>query len=578
MNKKYFLISGLVIVFLLAIFFFFNTDKSDGGGIFSKNDNPSAQETTLNTLGYPAHFMIEYLPRETDTGASYIRHEIWYYPDVNKKIVFLAGDIAYVDILDPKQVPSTPTPLQPENFVYGQTIEEVSTLLGEEAREIELIEGLSNDDGIQTVLSLSAVAAFEDGVLTYIQTLNPPEDTTPPEWTTMSDNEYLNLSLLSPNTVYARNIFRDGLRCIGKVCRFVQNVPNKITRPLGPVVGPIVSAILTNNLSKHAEIGKIFRDVNRIDKVIKSIEEQKRLVGELKKVYKDQANQLRKQAEELNAQKDLLGKKLITGEVTFDEYKEAAMDIHIMLNSLEAGAQRLEGASERVNTGTILNMLGKDILKQLANQAGDIVMSEIQGEVKRLLNLDVVKNLIRQGEGGEDAILDLLFSSELRRSLSSGSDGIDIDALKKRIRDQLRQMIKDNQRDLRNNWNTRITDLINETRNQLRSEMTEKEKEELDLSGTICEKSVEPTTDKCGPGYEFKPRSGTGCVQANCNSIPNAHWSYTGTCVCGSAGSINENPNDPNKACYLPADCGPCKSCVYACVHFDEECPDIPSQ
>ena len=77
----------------------------------------------------------------------------------------------------------------------------------------------------------------------------------------------------------------------------------------------------------------------------------------------------------------------------------------------------------------------------------------------------------------------------------------------------------------------------------------------------------------CPTGYEFQRMSGVGCVQKNCAAITSAHYSYEGYCICGSAGSINENPNDPNKRCTLSHDNAPCPDCVYACVHNNEPCP-----
>ena len=79
----------------------------------------------------------------------------------------------------------------------------------------------------------------------------------------------------------------------------------------------------------------------------------------------------------------------------------------------------------------------------------------------------------------------------------------------------------------------------------------------------------------CPPGYEWQRMSGVGCVQINCNDIANAHYSYTGACICGSSGSIAENPKDPNKECYYPRDHKSCPGCIYACVHLDEDCPEI---
>ncbi|KKW14927.1 MAG: hypothetical protein UY52_C0021G0036, partial [Parcubacteria group bacterium GW2011_GWC2_49_9] len=88
--------------------------------------------------------------------------------------------------------------------------------------------------------------------------------------------------------------------------------------------------------------------------------------------------------------------------------------------------------------------------------------------------------------------------------------------------------------------------------------------------------STSADRDDCGTGYEFRPSSGVGCVQINCGTIKDAHYSYTERCICGSAGSEFENPADPNKSCNYPADYASCPGCLFACVHADEDCPDAP--
>jgi hypothetical protein len=76
----------------------------------------------------------------------------------------------------------------------------------------------------------------------------------------------------------------------------------------------------------------------------------------------------------------------------------------------------------------------------------------------------------------------------------------------------------------------------------------------------------------CPSGYIWNTQVGK-CIQENCYDIPNAHYSYTLDCVCGSSGSIYEDPSDPNRECSLPFDDPSCPGCVYACVYLDEECP-----
>jgi len=81
----------------------------------------------------------------------------------------------------------------------------------------------------------------------------------------------------------------------------------------------------------------------------------------------------------------------------------------------------------------------------------------------------------------------------------------------------------------------------------------------------------------CPTGFVWDRMSGVGCKQADCATIPDAHYSYEGYCVCGSSGSINEDPAGPNKECGRPSDNTACPGCVYACVHLNEECPDTGS-
>ncbi|MBU0612453.1 hypothetical protein KKB10_00400 [Patescibacteria group bacterium] len=85
--------------------------------------------------------------------------------------------------------------------------------------------------------------------------------------------------------------------------------------------------------------------------------------------------------------------------------------------------------------------------------------------------------------------------------------------------------------------------------------------------------SIAFSADDCKSGYEYQRMSGVGCVQIDCNNIPDAHYSYTQHCICGSSGSIYEDASDPNKECYREPSYTACPSCLYACVHADESCP-----
>ncbi len=76
----------------------------------------------------------------------------------------------------------------------------------------------------------------------------------------------------------------------------------------------------------------------------------------------------------------------------------------------------------------------------------------------------------------------------------------------------------------------------------------------------------------CPTGYVWDTNT-IKCIQANCDKIADAHWSYVGDCVCGSSGSIYEDPADPNKECAYGPDHTACPRCIYACVGLDQDCP-----
>jgi len=80
-----------------------------------------------------------------------------------------------------------------------------------------------------------------------------------------------------------------------KLIRFIVSVPERITRPLGPLA-PIAQIWL---MGKVPKINKIWLRTKRIKDFGDSIEAQKQNLRELKQVYRDQAKILRQRAEKI---------------------------------------------------------------------------------------------------------------------------------------------------------------------------------------------------------------------------------------------------------------------------------------
>ncbi len=590
-GKHLWIAAGATAIIVVGIVVFALFRSGNGGSLGSVitlsggGDPASAQEQTLDVLGAPAHFVIEYLPLARDSGEALSREETWFYPDIGKSVTFIGGNIARTERLDPATLPPHATPLFPTDYDYTITPEEFAAGTGETVMPAEAYPGITDVEGMTLVVSPTAFALFDDGALAYLATLDPGASTTPAQAPILgvvppgSEGGVKDLGFIS--VAEAKSPFKQFFRCVKKVCKFVVEVPEKITRPitrpLGPVIGPIVSGILTQNISQGTQIGRVIRDARRIDQVMKNVDEQRKLVGELRQVYRDQANELSRRADELKKDRDTLKERLVHGVITFDEFKRSIADLDRVVAGLEDGAKAMQSAGDRVNEGSILRLLGADVLRLLASQSEGILSSAIGNEIHRIAGMDVVLNLIGQGDRGANAVLDLLISGELRGSLAGGDGGVDLERLKSEVRSGLREMLAQNKKDLRAHWKDRIAELIRKKREELTRNLPKPP--ELPIAESVCEETqTKASGARCDPGYVFQRMSGVGCVQENCASIPGAHWSYEGYCVCGSSGSMFEDPNDANKECYLPRACSACPGCVYACVHFDEACLGYPAK
>lgn len=383
-----------------------------------------------------------------------------------------------------------------------------------------------------------------------------------------------------PRQAEARNPFKDIFRGIRRATSFIVKLPDKATRWMGPTLGPIASTILTQNLSRHAELGRIFRNAQRAQKIFDSIDEQKRLLGEVKGIYTTQAQDLDREIDKMQAVRDGFAERMINDpDYGFQDYKDDVIALDRIIENYRQTAENLRNTANRLNTGDLIKMLGRDAIKDFLRGSEAIVTSEIRNQLERFMNPDIIKTFIDSDRGG--SALDLILSGEINRVLGAGDlRGIDKDALIESIKDQIKNLAQSQREDLKNNWRTKIEELIRQQVENARDNLPAvPEAAESPEEETAAPADLGPIpTDEhgCRPGYIWKPQTGVGCVQEDCPQVANAHWSYEGYCVCGSSGSMNENPDDPNMECAYPAQYRSCPGCIYACVHLGEDCPELP--
>lgn len=377
------------------------------------------------------------------------------------------------------------------------------------------------------------------------------------------------INLIVPSAVEARINFKKFFRSVRRGVSFVVSVPDKATRWMGPVIGPLASTLLTQNIYKNPKIGHIFRRAEQIDSTIKNVNEQKKYLENIKKNFNEQAEDLDKQAQTIRQSSDRLKEDLLSGEITFDDYKNHVVSLERIAQSYEGVADKFRQSADRINPSDLSRMLSRNVWRNLLSQIKDGVEFELKNEIDKYIDPNVIKTLV---EGGNLSFDDMIRTLIARNVDSRGE--YSNDELADRVKDRIRMILRENRDALKDNWMAEIDKIIAEEKEKL-----QKDKESLENVSETPQKDDQKEKDYgggqdgCSPGYERCPRCGVDCRQINCNDVPSGHWDYVGRCNCGSAGSINENPDDPNKGCYYPNDYTSCPGCLYACVHTNEECP-----
>ena len=154
----------LVIIFGVGYVYFNYIDNS--------KTLTEAQQEIISTLGRPEQFAVTYLPKGSDEGSEFIRYEMWFYPSTKRKVTFLGGkvvDTKELEIKDNQEYKSTQ--LKSEDFDFYTSLNDIEKQVGKinlAPIEIPVFFG----DGVETYASKDAMFVFENGYLTYMETLD----------------------------------------------------------------------------------------------------------------------------------------------------------------------------------------------------------------------------------------------------------------------------------------------------------------------------------------------------------------------------------------------------------------------
>ncbi|PLX27900.1 hypothetical protein C0583_01525 [Candidatus Parcubacteria bacterium] len=388
-----------------------------------------------------------------------------------------------------------------------------------------------------------------------------------------------------PQEAQARNLFRQFFHDIRRATTFIVKLPDKATRWMGPVLGPIASGLLTQNLAGHHRFGQLFSNIRRANNVIEDVEEQRRLTGEVRQMYRDQATELRNYVSQLEEARETLRTQLIDRDVNMHDYIQTAIELDRMIETVNQTANRFDTSAENLRTQDIVKIAGQNLLNSVVGEIQNVALGELQEEIFDVINPDIIRILTDQDSRGLDALIEMALANE-----RDNYDGeFNWDELKDRVRDRIREMLEDNKNNFEGNLRDEIQSILAELANNMNEESGDLGEQVNELSDGVKDNEAEevknPYTDDelvtslsdipvdefgCRPGYEWQRMSGVGCVQSDCRET-GAHYSYTKACICGL---VDPKPGDKTKSCARPSNYLACPSCVFACVDPDAECPE----
>ncbi len=409
---------------------------------------------------------------------------------------------------------------------------------------------------------------------------------------------------------------RNLIKFLRKTTSFIVNLPGKIaselTRPLGPVLGPIVANVLLANTPNR--IVEIVTKAEKIKSGVDIFADQQKKLNQAKKILEERAYEVYDDIAEMWEIKERLEKDLLSGDLPFSEYKDKVIAFTKVMEAYEDTAQRLDQAAQNLKPESLLKQVAADALHQGKRKIQRIVRTRVGQELEKLINLNVVKTFLEGGGLNVADVIDLVIAgdaSRMMKELGYSKDHPDFKKLLDLIKEDIKEQLKNDKQFLKDNWreliNKKIKDILaeyelNKKEGSLEgffldykksnensaaanaNESADVKEDTSDLDALLDfedpEERIAPDPalpkdkDGCYPGYHFERLSGVGCVQTNCGAVAHAHYSSTQQCVCGSSGSIAEDPKDYNKECYNRSDNAACPSCVYACVKLDADCPE----
>jgi hypothetical protein len=405
-------------------------------------DVSTAQQEIIDAFGYPEQFSVSYLLDSQTEFNAMVRSEIWMYPQHQKKVTFVGGEIYATDDLPPLANPgSSCSKLKPQDVDYFTTADQIEKKVGGTVAKTDFLPEMFEQNKVESYLGRNVMFVIANGHLVHLQTF-----CTTPDGISINIEGIRNL-LAEANPFFARpvearwNPWRD----IKKGVRFLVKLPEKVTSAiLPPELAPFAAALIEmklGNLNAWRAAVQL-NNLGQLDDNVKKARDG----------YRQEANRLNDQLNALRAERDRL---YGTGPTELGLNPRDWMDrkhtLDELIPRLEQAYGALNNAANSLSRNNLANMALSNVIKQTLGNVKNVALNEVRNEIGNLNNGNVVLAFLdtRRGIMNGRGLVDFWLDGDIRRTL--GNRGSDT-ALVDRIRQSILNQIKQDAENVRRNW------------------------------------------------------------------------------------------------------------------------------
>lgn len=390
---------------------------------------PSAeQQEVIDVFGSPSQFALWY-DLDDDTMMDFmVRNEVWYYPDYETCITFIAGIPIGTDSYIPPENETSYPDLLPWDFDEFMTYDQVLNKIGSKSADVlDLLPQSLQTEGFTAYAAGPTVFIMEGSQLAYIQTIGEEKGRDLISSLSFNNDELIKLTNklytamsflnpLAPQPVMARISFKKFgrwiVRNIKRGAKTIVAVPQKVSRVFPKPLRPIARLYLETQMGNL----KAYRIAAKVNDVAALEQNRREWADACNKQAGKIDGDIQKLKQEFNT---LENTKPSDMDMTFSQWKERYTLLKDIIPKLEDVSSRLRENGSTFTTKDLLRIGTQQLVKSTLKNIEKAVTQKASEEFNRRLEQSSIRNLLEITAGGTgiDNIVDLFISGRIAKIL-----------------------------------------------------------------------------------------------------------------------------------------------------------------